>query len=206
MKKRNIRWMAKVAILGALATVLMLVELPLVFIAPDFYKLDASEIPVLVGAFALGPMAGIAIEAIKVLLNLAINGTVTAGVGEIANFLIGAAYIVPAAIIYNRCKTRKHAVIGMAVGVVSIAVVGGFLNAYVLLPAYAYAFSAPVEAFIAMGTAINPLITNMTTFILFAVVPFNLIKGILISVIVFLIYKRVSPLIKGHDDYDVCDL
>lgn len=202
MKQRSVQWLVKVAVLGALATVLMLVEFPLVFLAPNFYKLDLSEIPVVIGAFALGPMAGVAIEAIKILLNFAINGTETAGVGEIANFLIGCAYVVPAAIVYTVRKSRNGAVLGMAAGTVSVVLVGAVLNAYVLLPAYAYAYHAPIEAFIAMGSAINPAITDLTTFILFAVVPFNLVKGLMISVIVFVIYKRVSPLLKGrhHED------
>jgi riboflavin transporter FmnP len=198
MKQRSVQWLVKVAVLGALATVLMLVEFPIMFLAPNFYKLDFSEIPVVVGAFALGPMAGVAIEAIKVFLNFAVEGTQTAGVGEIANFLIGCAYVVPAAIFYTLRKSRKSAVLGMAVGTLSVAAVGAVLNAYVLLPAYAYAFQAPIEAFIAMGTAVNPAITDLTTFILFAVVPFNLVKGLMISVIVFVIYKRVSPLLKGR--------
>lgn len=198
MKKRNVQWLVKVAVLGALATVLMLVEFPLMFLAPNFYKLDFSEIPVVVGAFALGPMAGVAIEAIKIILNFAIEGTTTAGVGEIANFLIGCSYVVPAAIIYSVRKTRKNAIIGMAVGTVSVALVGAVLNAYVLLPAYAYAFGLPIEAFISMGTAVNPAITDLTTFILFAVVPFNLFKGLMISVIVLTIYKRVSPLLRDR--------
>lgn len=202
MKQRSVQWLVKVAVLGALATVLMLVEFPLLFLAPNFYKLDFSEIPVVVGAFALGPMAGVAIEAIKNILNFAVEGTQTAGVGEIANFLIGCAYVVPAAIFYALRKSRKSAVLGMTVGTLSVAAVGAILNAYVLLPAYAYAFGAPIEAFISMGTAINPAITNLTTFILFAVVPFNLLKGLMISVIVFVIYKRVSPLLKGRHEED----
>jgi riboflavin transporter FmnP len=198
MKQRSVQWLVKVAVLGALATVLMLVEFPLMFLAPNFYKLDLSEIPVVVGAFALGPMAGVAIEAIKVLLNFALEGTVTAGVGEIANFLIGCSYVVPAAIFYAVRKSRKSAIIGMIAGTLSVVVVGAILNAYVLLPAYAYAYGAPIDAFIAMGSAINPAITDLTTFILFAVVPFNLFKGLMISAIVLVIYKRVSPLLKGR--------
>jgi riboflavin transporter FmnP len=198
MKQRSVQWLVKVAVLGALATVLMLVEFPLMFLAPNFYKLDFSEIPVVVGAFALGPMAGVAIEAIKILLNFALEGTVTAGVGEIANFLIGCAYVVPAAIFYAVRKSRKSAIIGMIAGTLSVVVVGAILNAFVLLPAYAYAYGAPIDAFIAMGSAINPAITDLTTFILFAVVPFNLFKGLMISAIVLVIYKRVSPLLKGR--------
>lgn len=205
MKQRSVRWLVKVAVLGALATVLMLVEFPIMFLAPNFYKLDFSEIPVVVGAFALGPMAGVAIEGIKILLNFAVEGTQTAGVGEIANFLIGCSYVVPAAIFYTVKKSRKSAILGMLVGTVAVAVVGAVLNAYVLLPAYAYAFGAPIEAFIAMGTAVNPAITDLWTFILFAVVPFNLVKGLMITAITLLIYKRVSPLLKDKQHEEECE-
>ena len=129
VKTRNkIRTMAQVGMLGAIAVVLMLFEIPLPF-APSFYEIDFSEVPVLVGSFTMGPIAGITIELIKILLNLAINGTTTAGVGEFANFLIGCAFIVPAAVIYKRKRTRTGAIIGMASGTVFMAVVGCFLDA-----------------------------------------------------------------------------
>ena len=118
---------AKIAILSAIATVLMLFEFPLPF-APSFYKFDFSEIAVLLGAFAMGPVAGALIEAVKIVLNLLFNGTITMGVGELANFLIGSALCVPAAIIYKRHKTKKNAIIGMAVGTACMAVAGAVLN------------------------------------------------------------------------------
>ena len=101
MKKSKIEWMTKIAMLSAAAMVLMLFEFPLPFVAPMFYELDFSEVPVLVGAFALGPVAGIAIEFLKILVNLLINGTITAGVGELANFLVGVSFILPAELIYK---------------------------------------------------------------------------------------------------------
>ena len=107
--------MVQVAMLGAAAVVLMFFDIPLPF-APSFYKIDLSEVPVLIGAFAMGPLAGAAIELIKILLNLVMKGSTTAGVGEVANFLIGCAYVMPAAWIYKTQKTKKNAMIGMAVG------------------------------------------------------------------------------------------
>ena len=98
--RSKVRTLAQIAMLGAVATVLMLVEFPLPFIAPPFYELDFSEVPILVGAFAMGPLAGVAIEAIKILLNFVINGTITAGVGEFANFILGCAFLLPASLIY----------------------------------------------------------------------------------------------------------
>ena len=126
------RYMVQVAMLGAAAVVLMFFDIPLPF-APSFYKIDLSEVPVLIGAFAMGPLAGAAIELIKILLNLVMKGSTTAGVGEVANFLIGCAYVMPAAWIYKTQKTKKNAMIGMAVGTVFLAAAGGLLNAFVLL-------------------------------------------------------------------------
>ena len=124
----GIRTMVQVGMLSAIATVLMLFEIPLPF-APSFYEIDFSEVPVLIGCFTMGPLAGVAIEMVKILLNFLINGTVTAGVGEIANFLIGCALCVPAGLIYKRQGTRKGALIGMAVGTGMMVIVGCVINA-----------------------------------------------------------------------------
>ena len=140
------RTIVEIGMLGAIATVLMLFEFPLPFIAPPFYELDFSEVPVLVGAFALGPMAGASIELIKILINLLINGTVTAFVGEIGNYLLGCSFVIPAAIIYKKYKSKKNAVIAMTAGTITMTVFGCILNAYVLLPTYAAAFGMPIDA------------------------------------------------------------
>lgn len=193
----SVRTMVCVGMLAAISTILMLFEFPLPFIAPGFYELDFSEVPILIGAFALDPVAGIMTELVKILLNLVINGTDTAFVGEIANFIMGCAFIVPASVIYKAKKSRKNAMIGLAAGTVIMAAVAVFINALVLLPAYAKAFGMPIEVFIEMGTAINPAIGNIWSFVLLAVAPFNLIKGILVSVITLLLYKHISPILKG---------
>lgn len=195
--RSKVRTLAQIAMLGAVATVLMLFEFPLPFIAPPFYELDFSEVPILIGAFAMGPLAGVAIEAIKILLNFVINGTITAGVGEFANFILGCAFLLPASLIYRQKKTKKRAIIGMALGTVIMTVAGCVMNAFVLLPAYGAAFGMPVDAFVQMGTAINKSINSLFTFAVLAVGPFNLIKGILDSVIVMLIYKRIRVILKG---------
>jgi riboflavin transporter FmnP len=106
----------------------MLFEFPIPFIAPSFYQLDLSEIVVLIGGFAMGPMAAVIIEGIKIILNFALNGTITAGVGELANFAIGCAFVVPAALIYRRHKSRGSAMVGLAAGTLSLTVVGVLLN------------------------------------------------------------------------------
>ena len=192
------RTLVEIGMLGAIATVLMLFEFPLPFIAPPFYEIDLSEVPVLVGAFALGPAAGATIEFIKILINLLINGTTTAFVGEIGNYILGCSFIIPAALIYKKKKSKKNALIGMIVGTITLTVFGCFLNAYVLLPTYAAAFGMPIDAIIGMGTAINPSIDNIMTFVVIAVAPFNIIKGIAVSAVTMLIYKHISPILKGN--------
>lgn len=189
------RTMAQVGMLGAISVVLMAFEIPLPF-APAFYKIDLSEVPVLIGCFAMGPMAGVMIELIKIVLHMAIQGTTTAGVGDLANFLIGCAFVVPAALIYKTKPTKNSAIIGMITGTVSMTFIGCILNAYILLPTYAKAFGMPVDALVDMGSAVNGYITNITTFVIFAVAPFNLLKGALVSLIVFLVYKKISPILK----------
>ncbi len=191
----NVKRLTQIGMLSAIAVVLMLFEFALPF-APSFYELDFSEVPVLVGCFAMGPGAGVAIELVKVLLNLLINGTITAGVGEFANFAIGCAFCVPAGLIYRSKRTKKGAIWGMAAGTLFMTVAGGFINAYVMLPTYAKAFGWPLEDLVAMGTKINPAIDDLSTFILYAVVPFNLLKGILVSFVVALIYKKIRVILK----------
>lgn len=197
MNSSKIRTMVCVGMLGAISVILMLFEFPLPFVAPSFYELDFSEVPILIGAFALGPTAGILTELVKILLNLVINGTDTAFVGEFANFVMGCAFVIPAALIYQAKKSRKRAVIGLAAGTVAMSIAAFFINALVLLPAYSKAFGMPIEVFIEMGTAINPAINGVWTFVLLAVVPFNLLKGIIVSVITILLYKHISPILKG---------
>jgi len=184
----------KIALLGATAALLMLFEIPL-FFAPSFYKLDFSEVAVLVGAFSLGPVAGIVIEAVKILLNFLIDGSVTAGIGELANFIIGCSYIVPAAAIYKRNKTRRNAIAGLAAGTVTMVIAAALMNLYVLLPVYASAFRMPVDAIVQMGTKVNSSIKDIYTLILFATVPFNVLKGFLSSLVTVLIYKKLSPVL-----------
>lgn len=195
--KLGTREIVTIGMLGAIAVVLMLFEIPLPF-APPFYEIDFSEVPVLVGCFALGPVAGILIEFVKILLNLVINGSATAGVGELANFCIGCSLCIPAGIIYQRKKTKKGAMVGLISGTLIMTFLGCFINAYIMLPTYAKAFKIPIEGLIEMGTKVNASITDLFTFVMFAVVPFNLLKGVLVSSIVILIYKKISPIIKRH--------
>ena len=199
MARSKTRTITQVAMLGAIAGILMNLEFPIPFLAPTFYQLDFSEIPVLVGAFAMGPVAGIFIELVKILVHLVTMGTVTAGVGDFANFLFGCTFIVPAGLIYrlHNVKSRKHAVMGMAAGTVLTTAAACLMNAFVLLPAYGKAFGMPIEAFIEMGAAVNHSVNSLLGFVALIIVPFNLFKYILMSVIVFFIYKRIRVVLKG---------
>ena len=191
------RYMAFVGMFGAIAAILMFFEVPLPFIAPVFYKLDFSEVPVLIGTFALGPVAGFLIEALKIVIILIIKGTSTAFVGELGNFAVGAALFLPAGLIYRKMKTRKGALIGMIVGTAVMVLVGSFFNAYVLLPLYAAAFGG-VENIVAAGTAVHSAVNSVAGFVALCVAPFNLIKGIITAAVTLVLYKRISGLIKGH--------
>ena len=194
LKLMTTKNMAKMGILGAVAGLLMLLEIPLPF-APSFYEVDLSEVAVLLGAFSMGPVAGVIIEAIKILINFVITGTATAGVGELANFIVGCCLIVPAAMIYNKNKRIKNAIVGILVGIFAMTLVGAILNYYILIPVYASAFGMPIETIVAMGTKLNSNIDSLWDLILLANVPFNIIKGILSGLITFLLYKRLSPIL-----------
>ncbi len=189
--------MVMMAMLGALSGLLMYIQVPVPF-APSFYKLDFCDVPVLIGSFALGPAAGAVIAAVKILISLVLRGTQTAGIGECSNWVQACSLAIPAAILYKRKKSKHSAIVGMAVGVVFMVVVACFTNSYILLPAYAKAFHMPMDALIAMGTALNPEIDGLMGFVLLAVAPFNLLKGTLVSLVTILIYKRISIIIKNR--------
>lgn len=187
------RTVSFIAMFSAIAAVLMLIEIPL-FFAPSFYEIDLSEIPVLICAFYLGPVAGVVSEFLKIVLKLLIKGTSTAFVGDFANFFVGCSLVLPAAIVYHVRKTRKNAIIGLVVGSAVMTVFGSFFNAVYMLPKFSQLFGLPLDTIVAMGTEVNPAIHSISTLVLFAVVPFNLLKGILVSLLTLLLYKRVERL------------
>ena len=189
----------KIAVCGmfsAIAAVLMLLEIPL-FFAPTFYKLDLSELPILVGSFAFGPVAGVLMEFVKIVLKLFIKGTSTAFVGELANFAVGCSFILPASTFYLFHKNKRGAVISCIIGTVIITIFGTLFNAVYLLPTFAKLFGMPLEAIIDMGAKVNSLSgSSVTSFVIACVAPLNLIKGLVNSVITLLVYKKLSPIIK----------
>ncbi len=181
-----------IALCGALAAVLMLWEIPLPFLAPGFYKLDFSELPVLLCGFFVGPSGAVACEGIKILLNLLFDGTATAFVGEFANFTVGCCLVLPAAACYRFLHTRKGAILSCLLGTACICVLGSAFNAFYLLPKFAQLYGMPLEVIVGMGTAINSAITNVGTFVLFAVAPLNLLKGLSVSLLTILLYKKIA--------------
>jgi len=178
---------------GALAAVLMLFEVPLPFVAPSFYGLDFSEVPILVGSFAMGPVAGVVMEAVKILVKLVLKPTSTGFVGEFSNFTLGCTLVVPAGLIYQLHRTKKGAMAGLTVGTVLMTVAGVVVNALVMLPFYSHFM--PLDTIIAAGAAINPAVGSVWSFALICVGPFNIVKGVAVSLVAVLVYKRISIMI-----------
>lgn len=191
---------AVTGMLAALAFILQMFEFPLPFLAPGFYQLDFSEVPVLICAFSMGPVSGVIAELLKNLIKILIRGTNTAFVGDFANFVVGCSLILPAAVVYCRKKTKVRAIIGCIAGTCVITVAGSMFNAVYLLPAFAKLYGIEMDALIAMGAAIYPGIESfgLYHFVTFCTAPINLIKGIMVSVVVMLIYKPVSRLLHNH--------
>ncbi len=193
--KRKISPARRVSIIGicaAIAAVLHMLDFPLPFLAPGFYKLDFSELPVMLCGFYVGPSAAVACEAVKIILKLLFKSTSTAFVGDLANFVVGCSLVLPATIFYRANKSKHGAVIGLVIGTACMTVFGSAFNAIYLLPKFAELYGMPLDTIIAMGTDINGSIHNVTTFVLWAVAPLNLLKGAVISVLTMLLYKRVA--------------
>ena len=181
--------MTRIAILAAAASILFLIEIPIV----AFYKLDLSNIPVLLGAFSMGPVPGLVILAIKSAIGLLHSSS--AGVGELADFVMGAALVVPAAVIYHRNKSRKNAIIGMAVGTVCMVVAGVLMNKWVMLPFYMGAFHMDMDGIIKAAKV--AAVDSEWKLLLLVTGPFNLLKGVVLSIVTALIYKPLSPILHG---------
>ena len=174
-KTLNTNRFIKLSLLSAIAVILMYIDFPVIPIFP-WLKIDLSDVPALMGAFAFGPLAGLIIELMKNLLILIVKGTGTGFVGELANFLVGVALVWPAALVYKKNKTKKTAILGMVLGVLCIEVVGILANVYLLLPAYGIAMSkAELMQYVTVG-----------------LIPFNGIKSILVCGITYALYKKVS--------------
>ncbi len=192
---RKVKPATRVTIVGicaALATVLHLLDFPLLFLAPGFYKLDFSEVPVLLCGFYLGPGATVVCEGGKILLKLLLKGTSTAFVGDLANFVVGCSMVIPAVFLYHLKKNRASALWGLILGTLCMTVFGSVFNAVYLLPAFSRLYGMDLEAIISMGGAVNGAVTDVTTFVILCVAPLNLLKGTAVSVLVLLLYKKVA--------------
>jgi len=194
-EKRKVSTARRVSIIGicaAIATVLHILDFPVLFLAPGFYKLDFSEVPVLLCGFYLGPSATVLCEGVKILLKLLLKGTSTAFVGDLANFVVGCSFVLPATIWYHAHKSKHSAIIGLVLGTLSMSIFGSAFNAIYLLPKFAELYGMPLETIIAMGAEIRSGIHNVTTFVMLCVAPLNLFKGAMVSVLTMLLYKRVA--------------
>lgn len=172
---KNVNKMIKISLLVAIAVVLMYFDFPVIPLFP-WLKIDLSEVPALMGGFAYGPVAGGAIVILKVVLRFLIKGTETAFIGELANIIVGLALVVPAAWIYSRNKSKKTAIIGMLVGGLVMEVLGIVANVYFLLPAYGMQM-APAE---------------LSQYVIVGLLPFNGLKALIVGIITYLLYKKVS--------------
>ena len=194
MNKKSYRKIAISAILGALGFVLMLLEFPLPFLIPSFIKLDFSEIPALIAAFAYGPTYGIVVCAIKNLLHLFV--TSSAGVGELSNFVLGAIFVAIAGMVYKKAHSRKGALLGSLIGAAIMAVISIFTNYFIVYPAFSVLYGLPMEAILGMYKALLPAADNLWKALVIFNLPFNLGKGILEAAVCFAVYKRLTPILK----------
>ena len=193
-KKINVKSITVTAIMGAVGFILMVLEFPLPFIIPGFIKFDFSELPAIITAFALGPLQGIAVCLIKNLLHLFM--TTSAGVGELSNFILGAIFVGTAGIIYRYKKTRMGALIGSVAGALSMALISVITNYFIVYPAYVIIYNLPLDAILEMYKALIPASDTLLKCLLIFNLPFNFAKGMIDALICFVIYKKLSPILK----------
>lgn len=201
----NAKRIAKIGVFTALAFVLYLVRIPLAFIFPSFLELHVSDIPVLIGGFALGPVSGIIILALKILLKVLISATHTFGVGELSDFLCGLSFLLPSSLIYKANKTRTCAIIALVVGAVSSLAVSVVSNIFIIIPFYLNVNHWQLETIVRACSVIPNINADnfYLNYTLFAVIPFNLLRVLIVGIIVFLLYKPLKNLINLMDNKKV---
>lgn len=190
-EKRSLKRMALIAMLGALSGVLMLFKLNIPFM-PPFYTLDVGDLPALFGGFLMGPVAGLFIILLKLLIKLVQQGSDSLLVGELSNFVCSVSFVLPAAIIYRKNRSKTGAVRGMIAGGIIMTVVGMISNAYVMLPLYAAVYGLSMDKIVDMCHALNPAIDSVASLIMFGTLPFNVLKAAVVSVLTFLVYKKAA--------------
>ncbi len=190
-------FLTRVGLLSAVSFVLMYLNFPLPPF-PPWLKIDFGDVPAMIATFSLGPVAGVLVQLMKNILYFFFKGTATAGVGSVANFIAGVALVLPAGLIYRRYRSRNGALLGMSAGTLSLVVVMGVFNYYVLLPLFAAVMDLPIEAFVGMAARTIPQITDLRTLVILGVTPYNLVKGLSVSLITFLLYKHIARIFKLH--------
>ena len=191
-RKSSTRNIVVVSFLSTIAFLLMFIEMPIPGLFPDFLKIDISDIPALVAGLSIGPVAGIAVEVLKNLLH-AMKGSMTGGIGEMANIVVGSAFVVATSVVYRRRSNLKGLVLGFVVGTIVMTIVGSLMNYFVLIPFYGKLMG--LQAIIGLGKAINPRVNDLLGFVLWFIAPFNLIKGIMISILSIPLYKKIESVI-----------
>ena len=186
--------MVKIGMLSGLGVILILLNFPLP-IFPAFLKIDLSDAPALVGTFYMGPAAGVLIQLLKNILKFIIDNN-TGGVGELANFLVGTAYVVPLGLIFQKNQSRAAVLWGSVLSILSMTITAAVLNYYVFIPAFAWVLGYPVSAFVDMAAKVNSSIVDLRTLILYGIVPFNLFKSTIISVVGYGLFRALQPLWK----------
>lgn len=192
------RKIATIGMFSAIAGILMAIEIPLGII-PETYKFEIGDLPGLICGFAYGPVAGVLVEMFKVFIKVILfRPTSTAFVGELANFVIGSSLVLPATIVYWMKKTKKGAILACITGGLCMCIVGSLLNGLYLLPTFLRMFcGGDMEKLISMGSATNPLIKDIPTFVIFAALPMNVLKSTAVGILALLLYKPLSPFLKG---------
>lgn len=195
----------QIAILAAIAFIVSLLKIPTWF-APWFYRFDFSEVIVLISGFSLGPISGMLVELVKIIIKFIVKGTMSFGIGELSDLLIGCAFVLPSAYFYKIKKSKnkysdnrkgmKFACISLCIGIMSMCVVSLILNAFVILPSYCTMLHLDMQNIINSAHSFNPWVHDELSFIFFTILPFNVIKGIASSILCFILYKRVKPIIE----------
>ena len=194
--RTKVKKIAFIGLMGAVSAVLMLFRFPIPFM-PPFLSFDLSGLMEMLGGFMFGPMAAACIIVVKILLQLVMQGSFSLGTGELQNLILSCSYVLPALIIYHRNKTKKMAITGMAVSTIFVSVMAVFTNLYLIIPFYVKLFGMSMDDIITMCRTVNPAMKNVTTMAVFGLLPLNLIKYGVTSLVTFIVYKRLSRVIKG---------
>lgn len=197
MKKTNVQKLTIAAIMGTISFILIYLSFSVPILSP-FAELDLSALPELIGGFILGPVGAVEIIVIKIVLKLLFDGTTSAFTGELQNLILSIAYVLPAVIYYQKHKTKKGAIIGILIGSVLSIIISIFTNIYLIFPAFMYLYGMNWDIIIETCSKVNPYIKDIPTFVIFSVVPFNIISRTITSVITLLVYKRLSVPLKKY--------